>query len=105
MAQQQDAAPSLQSAAELGAAAVQAGIAFWWRWPVLMAGAPPACDPAKMDRQERDKAATAKIVAAQIEAMRTLADSINAKAAAAAARQAKPERGTAKRKSKRRRKG
>jgi hypothetical protein len=105
MAQQQDGSPSFQSVAEFGAAAVKAGIAFWWRWPTLLTGGVPAHDPAEMDRQERDKAATARVVAAQIEAMRTLADSINAKAPAGAPAQAKPARRTAKKKSKRRHKG
>jgi hypothetical protein len=76
MPQQQDSS-SFQSVAELGAAAVQASIAFWWRWPALMAGGMPAPDPAETDRQERDRAATAKAVAAQIEAMRNLAEAIN----------------------------
>lgn len=105
MTQQQDASPSFQSAAELGAAAIKAGIAFWWRWPTLLAGGVPAHDPAEMDRQEQDKAATARMVAAQIEAMRTLAESIDAKAPAGAPARVKPARRTAKKKSKRRHKG
>jgi hypothetical protein len=101
MAQQQDASP-FQTVAELGAAAVQASIAFWWRWPTLMAGDMPARDPAENDLQERDKAATAKLVAAQIEAMRNLVESINAKAPASAPARAEPAHRNAK-KSKRRR--
>jgi hypothetical protein len=85
----------LQSAAQLGAAAMQASIAFWWRWPALMAGAMPARDPAEKDRQARDKAATANVVAAQIEAMRNLAESINSAPARAPA-QLKPARRNAK---------
>jgi hypothetical protein len=84
---------------------VQAAIAFWWRWPALIAGGMPAPDPAEIDRQERDKAATARVVAAQIEAMRILAESINREAPAGApAREAPAPRNT-KTKSKRRRKG
>jgi hypothetical protein len=80
MAQQHDASPSLQSVAELGAVAVQAAIAFWWRWPAL-------------------------VVAAQIVALRILAASINREAPAGApAREAPAPRNT-KTKSKRRRKG
>jgi hypothetical protein len=99
MAQQQDASPSLQGVAQLGAAAIQAGIALWWRWPGLLAGVPAhAC--ADMDGRERErekeKAATAKIVAAQIEAMRTLAEALNTKAPADAPVQAEPARRTAK---------
>jgi hypothetical protein len=102
---QQDAASfqssPLLSVAELGAAAVQASIAFWWQWPTLMAGALPMRDPSEKDRQERDKAATARVVAAQIEAMRSLAESINQKAPAAPV---EPVRHNAKAKPKRRRK-
>ena len=102
---QQDASPSFQSVAEPSATAIKAGIAFRWRWPTLLAGGVPAHDPAEMDRQEGDKAATARVVAAQIEAMRTLAESINAKAPAGAPAQAKPARRAAMNKSRRRQKG
>jgi len=109
MAQQQDASSfqtsTLQSVTQLGAAAVQASIAFWWRWPALMAGAMPAREPAKTDRQEQDKAATTKVVAAQIEAMRCLAASINRKAPARAPAPVKSARRNAKTKPRRRRKG
>jgi hypothetical protein len=108
MAQQQDASSfptsSLHSVAQLGAAAIQASIAFWWRWPALMAGAIPARAPATTDRQEQDKAATAN-VAAQIDSMRNLAESINRKAPARAPAPVKSARRNAKTKPKRRRKG
>jgi hypothetical protein len=103
MAQQQGS--PFQSVAELGAAAVQAGIAFWWRWPALIAGGIPARDPAEIDRQEKDKAATARVVAAQIEAMRILAQSIKKEAPADAPARVVPTRRNPKTKSKRRHKG
>jgi hypothetical protein len=90
--------------AQIGAAAMQAGIAFWWRWPALLVGTTPARDPSETDRQERDKAAPARIVAAQIDAMRSLAESINRKAPARARVLAKPARRKARTKSKRRHK-
>jgi hypothetical protein len=65
----------------------------------------PAREPAKMDRQQQDKAATAKVVAAQIEAMRSSAESINRKAPARAPAPVKSARRNAKTKPKRRRKG
>ena len=103
MAQQQDTSP-IRIVAELGAAAVQASIAFWWRWPSLMIGGVPAPDPAEIERQERHKAATAKIIAAQIEAMRNLAASINGKVPAAHSGPFKEKQRAAGPKSKRRHK-
>lgn len=86
--------------AQLAAAAMQTSIAFWWRWPALMAGAMPARDPAKKDPQAREKAATARIVAAQIESMRNLAKQINAKTPAHATAPLKPAHRSAKAKPK-----
>jgi hypothetical protein len=65
----------------------------------------PARDPSEKERQERDKAATAKVVAAQIEAMRSLAESINRKAPARASGPLKSPPRNAKPKPNRRRKG
>jgi hypothetical protein len=75
---------------------MQASIAFWWRWPALMAGAMPARDPAEKDGQARDKAAAARVVAAEVEAMRNLAESINGTAPARAPAPLKPARRSAK---------
>jgi hypothetical protein len=70
--------PSFRLAADLGAAAIDASITLWWRWPILMAAGLPGRDTAELSRMvvEKAGAATAGMIAAQTEVMRLAASAL-----------------------------
>jgi hypothetical protein len=62
----------LKLAADLGAAAFDASIAMWRRWPLLWSAGTPSRDSAELNRMVSEKASAAAsgMVAAQTETMR-----------------------------------
>jgi hypothetical protein len=70
-----------QLAADLTAAALDASITLWWRWPILLSAGLPSRDTAELKRMVSEKAAAASygMVGAQAEIMRIAAKALKGK--------------------------
>lgn len=104
--------PPAKLMADLGAAALDASITLWWRWPILLSAASPSKDAAELNRMVSEKTGAAKagVFAAQTEMMRITARALRGKrtshaTAIVAAAALKPAFRTVKANAKRLRKG
>src|SRR3954451_23515377 len=70
-----------QFAADLTAAALDASITLWWRWPILLSAGMPSRDTAEFNRMVSEKATAAAsgMVAAQTETMRIAVEAFTGK--------------------------
>ena len=70
-----------QFAADLTAAALDASITLWWRWPILLSAGMPSRDTAELNRMVSEKATAAAsgMVAAQTETMRIAVEAFTGK--------------------------
>lgn len=73
--------PSSKLMADLGAAAIDASITLWWRWPILLSAGLPSKDRAELNRMVSEKAgaAAAGMIAAQSEMVRITARAFTGK--------------------------
>jgi hypothetical protein len=73
--------PPSKLMADLGAAAIDASITLWWRWPILLSAGLPTKDKAELSRMVSEKAgaAAAGMIAAQTEMVRITAKSFTGK--------------------------
>jgi hypothetical protein len=67
--------------AHLGAAAIDASITLWWRWPTLLSAGLPTKDEAELNRMVSEKAgaAAAGVIAAHSEMVRITARAFTGK--------------------------
>lgn len=72
--------PPSKLMADLGAAAIDASITLWWRWPILLSAGLPSKDRAELNRMVTEKAgaAAAGMIAAQTEMVRITARAFTA---------------------------
>ena len=66
--------PPSKLMADLGAAAIDASVTLWWRWPILLSAASSSKDTAKLNRMVSEKtgAAADGLIAAQTEMIGSL---------------------------------
>jgi hypothetical protein len=73
--------PTFQRMADLGAAAIDASITLWWRWPIILSAGSASKDSAELNRMVSEKTgvAAAGLIAAQTKMMRITARALTGK--------------------------